>query len=147
MNYFFCSKKHLLMEILDTFFAEFLTIARIELTADGELEKRLEQFITRSIRFFARRKDYLLIALTDLHHDDAEIIEDKAMWGRQMIEIMEQSVCGSKGLNIAPKLITPLLTSMMASQFLFSPVIERIAIWVTTPVGRNPTPPSFRVLP
>jgi len=126
INYFFGSKKHLLLEILETFFSEYLTIARIELTADGDLAKRLEKFIIRSIRFFAERQDYLLIALTDLHHDDAEIIEYKAMWGRQMVEIMEQSVCSSTGLNLTPKLMTPLLTSMMASRFLFSPVMERI---------------------
>lgn len=128
INYFFGSKKQLLTEILDTFFSGYLTIARIELTGDGELEKRLEQFIAGSICFFAEHKEYLLIALTDLHHDDAEIIEYKARWGRQMIEIMEQSICGSSEPNIAPKLMTPLLTSMMASRFLFSPIIERIEV-------------------
>ncbi len=126
INYFFGSKKKLLTEILDIFFSEYLTIARIELTGSGDLTTRLENFIRRVIYFFAERKDYLLIALTDLHHDDAEILEYKALWGQQMIEIMEEAVCDSSGLNIAPKLITPLLTSMMASRFLFSPVMERI---------------------
>ncbi len=126
INYFFGSKKKLLTEILDIFFSEYLTIARIELTGDGDLKTRLEKFIHRVICFFAERKDYLLIALTDLHHDDTEILEYKALWGQQMIEIMEEAVCDSSGLNIAPKLITPLLTSMMASRFLFSPVMERI---------------------
>lgn len=126
INYFFGSKKKLLTEILDIFFSEYLTIARIELTGDGDLETRLKKFIHRVIGFFSERKDYLLIVLTDLHHDDAEIIEYKALWGQQMIQIMEEAVCDSSGINIAPKLVTPLLTSMMASRFLFSPVMERI---------------------
>ena len=133
INYCFGSKKKLLTEILDTFFSEYLAIARIELTGDGELEQRLEKFIARSVYFFAERRDYLLIALTDLHHDDSEIIDYKALWGQQMIEIMEQSVCGLTGLNVAPKLITPLLTSMMASRFLFSPVMEKIEIGGSEP--------------
>ncbi len=128
INYFFGSKKKLLTEILDIFFSEYLTIAHIELTGDGDLNIRLEKFIHRAICFFAERRDYLLVALTDLHHDDAEILEHKASWGRQMIVIMEEFVCGSTGLNISPRLITPLLTSMMASRFLLSPVMERIEI-------------------
>jgi len=133
INYCFGSKKKLLTEILDTFFSEYLEIARIELTGEGDLERRLEKFITRSIYFFAERKEYLLIAVTDLHHDDSEIIAYKGLWGQQMIEIMEQSVCGSAGLNISPKLITPLLTSMMASRFLFSPVMEKIEVGKAEP--------------
>lgn len=127
VNYFFGSKKKLLTEILDIFFSEYLMIARVELTGDGDLMVRLEKFIHQAVYFFAEKKDYLLIVLTDLHHDDPEILEHKAQWGEQMIQIMEEAVCDSSGINIAPKLITPLLTSMMASRFLFSPVLERIA--------------------
>jgi AcrR family transcriptional regulator len=126
VNYFFGSKKKLLTEILDIFFSEYLMIARVELTGDGDLTVRLEKFIHQVVYFFAEKKDYLLIALTDLHHDDPEILEYKAQWGEQMIQIMEEAVCDSSGINIAPKLITPLLTSMMASRFLFLPVVERI---------------------
>jgi len=128
INYSFGSKKKLLMEILDIFFSGYLKIARTELTGDDDLDTRLEKFISRVICFFSERKDYLLVTLTDLHHDDVEILEYKALWGQQMIQIMEQEVCGSSRLNIAPKLITPLLTSMMASRFLFSPVMERMKI-------------------
>lgn len=126
INYFFSSKKNLLMEILDIFFSEYLVIARRELAGDGDLQMRLEKFIRHSICFFAENRNYLLIALTDLHHDDPEIIEHKALWGKHMVEIMEHEVCCSSSVNMAPKFIAPLLTSMMASKFLFSPIIEKL---------------------
>ncbi len=130
INYFFGSKKKLLTEILDIFFAGYLDIARMELAGQGGLYFRLERFITSATAFFDTHKNFLLVAITELHHDDPEIIEHKAAWGRQMIEIMKQEVCQplakETGLQISPKLIAPLLTSMMASRFLFSPVMERI---------------------
>ncbi len=132
INYFFGSKKRLLMEILDTFFSEFLMIARVELTGDSEVLPRLERYIEESIRFFAARRDHLLIALTDLHHDDPEILEHKAMWGQQMVDLVEKNICGALGITVTPKLMTPLLTSMMASRFLFSPVVDKISIDDTT---------------
>ncbi|MCF6266623.1 MAG: TetR family transcriptional regulator [Desulfuromusa sp.] len=127
INYFFGTKKKLLAEILDTFFSEYLTIARVELTGDGDVFLRLEKFISRTIYFFAARRDYLVVALTDLNHNDPDVLEYKAMWGRQMVEIVEQNVCGALGVTVTPKVMTPLLTSMMASRFLFSPVVEKIS--------------------
>jgi AcrR family transcriptional regulator len=130
INYFFGSKKKLLTEILDIFFSQYLDIAGTELTGKGGLYVRLERFITRTTAFFDTHKDFLLVAIAELHHNDPEIIEHKAAWGRQMIEIMEQEVCQplakETGLEISPKLIAPLLTSMMSSRFLFSPVMDKI---------------------
>ena len=130
INYFFGSKKKLLTEILDIFFSKYLDIARMELTGEGDLYTRLERFITGTAAFFYTHSNFLLVAITELYHDDPEIIEHKAAWGLQMMEIMERHICRplarETGLEISPRLIAPLLTSMMASRFLFSPVIERI---------------------
>ncbi|WP_456386886.1 TetR/AcrR family transcriptional regulator [Desulfolithobacter sp.] len=130
INYFFGSKKELLKEILDTFLAGYLDLARRELTGNEELEVRLDRFVRSAVTYFASHRDYLLVTITELPHDDPEIIEYKATWGRQIMEIMEKEVCRHlsthTGERISPVVIGPILTSMMASRFLFAPVMEQV---------------------
>ncbi len=131
INYFFGSKKQLLKEILDGFLAGYLEVARQELQGDEEVRVRLDRFVRRAVAYFASHRDALLVTIAELPRDDPEIIEYKAAWGRQMMEIIDREICqplareGSRRLS--PHLIGPLLTSMMASRFLFAPVMERMA--------------------
>ncbi len=63
--------------------------------------------------------------ITELPHDDPEIIEHKANWAGKMAKIIEKEVCKplskETGRTIPASCIGPLLTSLMASRFLFSP--------------------------
>jgi hypothetical protein len=63
-------------------------------------------------------------------HDDPDILEYKARWARQMAEILEKEICRplaeKTGRNIPPTFIGPILTSVLASRFLFSPLINRV---------------------
>ncbi len=130
VNYFFGSKKGLLKEILDSFLAGYLSIAREELVGDGDLSQRLERFIGRAIRYFDREREALLITISELPHDDPEIVEHKAGWARQMVEIVNQEIClplaAESGQHIPPTCLSPMLTSLMASRFLFTPVMEKV---------------------
>ncbi len=130
INYFFGSKKNLLKEILDVFFSAYLEIARTALAADDGPETRLELFIRRAVVFFESHRDYLLVAITELPRDDPEIIEYKAAWGRQLIDLIDRRICRpiteQSGQPVPPLVIGPMLTSMMASRFLFAPVVEEI---------------------
>ena len=130
INYFFGSKKELLKEILDIFLSGYLELARRELTGDGDLEAKLARFICQAITYFEEHRDYLLVTITELPHDDPDIIEYKATWGRQMMKIMEEEVCrhlaGPGGKTVPPMVISPVLTSLMASRFLFAPVMEQV---------------------
>ena len=130
INYFFGSKKELLKEILDIFFSGYLNIARKELAGDHDLQTKLEGFIRSAVSYFESHRDYLLVTITELPRDDPEIIEHKAKWGRQMIEIVDRSI-GSRladetGRKISPVLLCAMLTSLMASRFLFSPVMKHV---------------------
>ena len=130
INYFFGSKKKLLQEILDIFFKGYLAIARSELTADDDLQRKIGRFIGSAIAFFETHRDYLIVSITELPHDDPEIIEYKAAWGKQMIEIIDREICrplsSETGSPVSPVVIGPMLTSMMASSFLFAPLMERV---------------------
>ncbi len=130
INYFFGSKKALLKEILDTFLSGYLAVARRELVGEGDVRARLDRFIRRASAYFAAHPDGLLVTIAELPRDDPEIVEYKAAWGRQMMEIIEREVCvplaRETGCRLPPGLLGPLLTSMMASRFLMAPVMERL---------------------
>ena len=130
VNYFFGSKKGLLKEILDSFFAGYLAIARKELIGDGDLHTRLERFITSAVGYFAGERNSLIIVISELPHDDPEIVKHKAGWASQMVEIVDREIClpltAESGQHIPSTCFTPMLTSLMASRFLFTPVMERV---------------------
>ena len=130
VNYFFGSKKGLLKEILDGFFSGYLTIAKDNLLTDGDLHVRLERFISGAVRYFDANRDALVIAISELPHDDPEILEYKAGWARQMVKIINQEICGplaaESGQALPPTCLAPMLTTIMASRFLFAPVMEKV---------------------
>jgi AcrR family transcriptional regulator len=130
INYFFGSKKGLLKEILDIFFSGYLEVAQREMAGDDELSVKLDRFIHSAVNYFAHHHDYLLVTIAELPHDDPEITEHKASWGIQMVETVGKYLRagsnGTEGKNIPPVMFCSLLTSMMASRFLFTPVMDQV---------------------
>jgi AcrR family transcriptional regulator len=130
VGYFFGSKKGVLKEILDSFLAGYLAIAEEELAGAGDLHARLERFIVSAVTYFDAQRDPLIIAISELPHDDPEIVEHKAGWARQMVGIVNRDVCqpyaAETGKHIPPTCLSPMLTSLMASRYLFAPVMEKV---------------------
>lgn len=130
INYFFGSKKALLKAVLDVFFQGYLEVAGDELNGPEEPQQKLDRFIRRAIDFFASHQDALLVAITELPHDDPEIIEYKATWAGRMMEVIDREICSPLSLQtgcvIPPQLIAPMLSLTMASRFIFSPIFLRL---------------------
>lgn len=130
INYFFGSKKGLLKEILDDFFSGYIALAQKELSGTGNLHDKLTRFITHAVRYFDSQQNSLLVAITELPHDDPDIIDHKGGWARQMAIILEKEVCPAlnktREQNIPATCIGPMLTSLMASRFLFAPVMTHL---------------------
>jgi AcrR family transcriptional regulator len=130
VNYFFGSKKGLLKEILDSFLSGYLAIAREELVGEDGLHTKLERFITSAVSYFDAERDSLIIMISELPHDDPEIVEHKASWARQMVEIVNREICLplalESGHHIPPTCFSPMLTTLMASRFLFTPLMEKV---------------------
>ena len=130
INYFFGSKKALLKEILDIFLSGYLAVACRELAGDADLQVKIRRYIESVLVYFELHRDALLVTITELPHDDPEILEYKAAWGRQMMEVIDREICrpvqDETGNTFSPLVIGPLLTSMLASRFLFAPVMERV---------------------
>ncbi len=130
INYFFGSKKALLKEILDVFFSGYLGVVRKEMVGNDSLSVKLNRFIHSAVEYFAANRDYLLVTIAELPHDDPEITEHKAEWGRQMVETMEQHLQSGEndtgGRAVSPVIFCSMLTAIMASKFLFMPVMEQV---------------------
>lgn len=130
INYFFGSKKNLLKEILDVFFSGYLKIVKKEMDGKDELSVKLHRLIHSAIHYFSTHQDYLLVTIAELPHDDPEITEHKATWGRQMAETVGkhlQTEGNNTGIQTLPPVIfCSMLTSIMASRFLFTPVMKQV---------------------
>ncbi len=130
INYFFGSKKELLKGILDSFFSGYLDIAREKLTGPGNLDDKMGRFIRGAIDYFDRHRDYLLVTITELPHDDPEIIDHKASWAKKMIGIIDKEIClplaEETGRKIPPVCMGPMLVALMAARFIFAPVMDQV---------------------
>ncbi len=131
ISYFYGSKKGLLKEILDGFFEQYIAIAEKELHGTDSLHTKLTRFISSAVRYFESDQDVLLVMITELPHDDPEIIEYKAKWAGKMAKIIGKEVCKplaeETGRTIPASCMGPMLTSLMASRFLFSPLMKRVS--------------------
>ncbi len=129
INYFFGSKKELLKVILHSFYTSYLEVLEKALTPPGTLDEKLKRLIGNGTQFIEYNRDLVLVVLTELPHDDPEIIEYKARWARQAMQIIQKEICvplsNRCGRTIAPFAIGPLIISMISSRFLFAPVLEQ----------------------
>jgi len=130
INYFFGSKKELLKVILEIFFKGYLEVIDEELTAPGTFDEKISRFIHRAIDYISKNKDYMIVTLTELPHDDPEITEYKAQWARKAMHVVQNEICApvkeSQGVELSPAAIGPLLIGMMSSRFLFAPIMEQV---------------------
>ncbi len=130
INYFFGSKKGLLKEILDSFLSRYLEIARQELCGEGDVDQKVRRFMERVVPFIRENKDYFIVTLTELPHDDPDIIEHKASWVRKIVELVQSQICEplseKSGKEITPYLIGPVMIGMMAMRFLVEPIFDKI---------------------
>ncbi len=129
INYFFGSKKELLKVILHSFYTSYFEVLHKALTPPGTLDEKVERLIMNGTQFIKRNRDLVMVVLTEMPHDDPEIIEYKAKWAQKAMLIIQEEICvplaSRSGRIIAPFAIGPLLISMMSSRFLFAPVLEQ----------------------
>lgn len=130
VNYFFGSKKGLLKVILDTFLAGYLEIAQQELTAEGDVEVKVRRFLKRILPYIRTHQDYFIVTLTELPHDDPDIIDHKASWISKIVDLVQDQICtplsAASNREITPYVIGPVMIGMIAMRFLVEPIFQRI---------------------
>ena len=130
INYFFGSKKGLLREILDSFFSRYHEIAQETLGGEGDIDSKVRRFMNRIVTFIRENKDYFIVVLTELPHDDPDIIEHKAAWIRKIVELVQVQICEPLSedgtTHVTPYLIGPVMVGMVAMRFLVEPVFDKL---------------------
>lgn len=125
VNYFFGSKKGLLKAILDDFFTGTLKTLTENIDGDDPPEVKMRRLVAAVARYFDSARDKMLIALTELPHDDPDITEFKAQWFRRTHGIFQEKLgAGASGLPAG--IIGPAMVAMAASRYLFLPIVEKV---------------------
>ena len=127
VNYFYGSKKGLLKAILDDYFTGVLATVSGTLAGDDAVEVRLRRTVAALARYFMSAGDKLMIALTELPHDDPDITDFKAQWFRKLAGLFQDSL-GEAASRVPAAVIAPAMVSLVASRFLFLPVVEKIVL-------------------
>lgn len=130
VNYFFGSKKGLLKVILDDFLSGYYEIAQKQLRSEGSVDQKIHRFMKRIIPYVREHTDYFIVVLTELPHDDPDIIEHKASWIRKIVDLVQEEIClplSTQGdREITPYLIGPVMIGMIAMRFLVDPIFQQL---------------------
>lgn len=125
VNYFYGSKKGLLKAILDDFFTGVLTTLSENLAGDDAPEVKLRRLVAAVARYFGSASDKMLIALTELPHDDADITDFKANWFAQLHGLF-QSNLGGTASHVPAGIVGPAMVGLVASRYLFLPLVKKV---------------------
>jgi AcrR family transcriptional regulator len=132
VNYFFGSKKGLLKEILADFFGQFIGLIERELPGDAPPLDRLRRTIPLIGRLFAAEREKMLIVITELPHDDPDVLDTKADFVRRIVAVVQREIAEpierETGVRVPLGIVGPAMTSLLASAFLFRPVIDKLPV-------------------
>lgn len=124
VNYFYGSKKELLKAILEDYFTGLQAVLTANLEGDGAPDAKLKRLVAALARYFDSVSDKLIIALTELPHDDLDITEFKAQKFRQLSGLFQSNLSGA-GECIPVAFLVPAIVGLAASRFLLLPVLQK----------------------
>jgi AcrR family transcriptional regulator len=124
VNYFYGSKKGLLKAILEDYFSGLQAVLTANLAGDGAPDAKMKRLVAALARYFDSVSDKLIIALTELPHDDLDITEFKAQKFRQLSGLF-QSNLGGAAERIPVAFLMPAIVGLTASRFLLLPVLQK----------------------
>jgi AcrR family transcriptional regulator len=128
VNYFYGSKKGLLKAILEDFFTGILAILAANLAGDDAPTVKARRLVAAVARYYGAERDKMIIAMTELPHDDPEIVDFKAHWFARLAAMFQSELIA--GIDEAADrppvaVIAPAMVALVASKFLFTPLVEK----------------------
>lgn len=124
VNYFYGSKKGLLKAILNDYFTGVIAVLTENFAGDDPPDVKLRRNVAAVARYFDANTDKLIIALTELSHDDPDIIEFKAQSFKRAMSIIFAGL-GNATDRVPVPVIGPAMVALAASRYLFMPVMEK----------------------
>ncbi len=134
INYYYGSKLEILKLIIMKFFTRYIEIAESTLTGKESPDTRVRLFIKAVMSYFKDNPGLMIIGLTEFPMEVPELAKIKAEYVTRVKGIFITNIFRDLGMpeemnNIAP-IIGPSLIGMMAAQFIFRPVIEKLDVAV-----------------
>lgn len=131
INYFFGSKKGLLINIIEEFFSGYIDIMESELLRDVCLEQKLDRFIRRSIDYISAKRHSMIITMVEFLQNEPDITKHKSRLVLKAMDAIENGICipikKTRGVNISSVTIGPLFFGIMSSRFLFEPIVKQLS--------------------
>lgn len=124
VNYFYGSKKGLLKAIIEDYFQDVFAVMTESLAGDDSPDVKLRRGIAAAARNFAANTDKLIIALTELPHDDPEITEFKAQRFKRISGLVQGGL-GDAAAHVPVGVLGPAMVALAASRFLFLPILQQ----------------------
>ena len=129
INYFYGSKVGLLRVILETFSANFVDVLETNLAGDEAPDVRIRRTVKAIAEYFSRQPERVIITISELPHDTPEIIDLKLDMHHRLAAVFERHIFDRLDADLRERLplalIGPAIASLVASRFLFRPVVEK----------------------
>ncbi len=130
INYFYGSKKGLFKAILAHFFDSYTALVEANLPGDEPLEIKARRTIREAAKFFMANKEIVLIALTELPHDDPEMIDLKVSKVARIAALFQEHLVDplarATGTDVPMPIVASAIPGVLVAYFLMRPVMEKV---------------------
>ena len=130
INYFYGSKKGLFRAILADFFDNYRKQVEANIVGDDPLEVRARRTMRAAAKYFQAHKDIVIIALTELPHDDPEMIDLKVNKATRIAALFQEHLVGplmkATGRNVPMPIVAAAIPGVLMTYFLMRPVMEKV---------------------
>ena len=130
VNYFYGSKKGLFKAILGHFFDSYREVIEATLPGPGPVEVKARQTLLAAANFFREHHEIVIIALTELPHDDPEMIDMKVSKISAIAALFQEHLVNplirATGKEVPMPIVASAIPGILVSYFLMRPVMEKV---------------------
>ncbi len=130
INYFYGSKKGLIKAIMAGFFDNYLKLIEANLPGEEPLEARARRTMRAAAKYFQAHKDIVIIAMTELPHDDPEMIDLKVNKVTRLAALLREHflepLARATGRDYPLPIIASVIPGVLIAYFLLRPVLEKV---------------------
>ncbi len=133
INYFYGTKKGLFKAILSRFFDTYREVIEANLPGQGSIEVKARRTLIAAANFFKNHHEIVIIALTELPHDDPDMIDMKVEKISGIAGLFQEHLVNplieATGKEVPMPIVASAIPGILVAYFLMRPVMEKV--WPT----------------
>lgn len=130
INYFYGSKKGLFKAILEGFFDSYQAVIETNLPGEAPLEEKARKTLLAAAEFFREHHEIVVIALTELPHDDPEMLDMKVSKISRIAALFQEHLVDplirATGREMPMPILASAIPGVLVAYFLMRPVMEKV---------------------